>query len=239
MTKTLRSRTLGFTLIELLTVIAIIGILAAIIIPTVGKVRETARRTADSSNLRQIGQAALIYANDNGQRLPGTDQTALGKFPSGNTNVPVNILGVAGVLAFGGGLNDATLWMAGAENPGTLSTVLHQNNSTLQTVFATLNSVSYAFVTGLNTSASSTTPVAFTRGLKADGTWKEASVADAGPYGSDGGYIVFLGGNVQWYRNTVGALISSNGSLTTDLKDTLPTANQRIFHADKSVKTTL
>jgi len=54
----------------LLTVIAIIGILAAIIIPTVGKVRETAQRTVDASNLREIGKAAMIYAADNNDRLP-------------------------------------------------------------------------------------------------------------------------------------------------------------------------
>ncbi len=54
----------GFTLIELLTVIAIIGILAAIIIPTVGKVRSSARRAECASNLRQIGTAQLLYLED-------------------------------------------------------------------------------------------------------------------------------------------------------------------------------
>ncbi|AHF89050.1 N-terminal cleavage protein [Opitutaceae bacterium TAV5] len=54
----------AFTLIELLTVIAIIGILAAIIIPTVGKVREAARTAACQSNLRQFGVASLLYAQD-------------------------------------------------------------------------------------------------------------------------------------------------------------------------------
>lgn len=62
----------AFTLIELLTVIAIIGILAAIIIPTVGKVRMTARKAQTTSNLRQIGIAIIQYANDRkDNRVPG------------------------------------------------------------------------------------------------------------------------------------------------------------------------
>jgi prepilin-type N-terminal cleavage/methylation domain len=60
----------GFTLIELLTVIAIIGILAAIIVPVVGSVRQTARRAACASNLRQIAAASLLYMQENNNKLP-------------------------------------------------------------------------------------------------------------------------------------------------------------------------
>ncbi|MBC8010182.1 MAG: DUF1559 domain-containing protein [Burkholderiales bacterium] len=61
----------GFTLIELLTVIAIIGILAAIIIPTVGRVRASARDASCKSNLRQIGLAINLYGNETGS-FPGS-----------------------------------------------------------------------------------------------------------------------------------------------------------------------
>jgi len=60
----------AFTLIELLTVIAIIGILAAILIPTVGRVRESARSIQCGSNMRQITMALRLYAQDNRNFFP-------------------------------------------------------------------------------------------------------------------------------------------------------------------------
>jgi prepilin-type N-terminal cleavage/methylation domain-containing protein/prepilin-type processing-associated H-X9-DG protein len=60
-----RSRS-AFTLIELLTVIAIIGILASILIPTVGKVRDSAKDARCKSNLRQVGLATQLYINEMG-----------------------------------------------------------------------------------------------------------------------------------------------------------------------------
>jgi prepilin-type N-terminal cleavage/methylation domain-containing protein/prepilin-type processing-associated H-X9-DG protein len=59
----------GFTLIELLVVIAIIAILMAILMPTLQRAREQGRRAACLSNLKQLGLAWVLYADDHDGRL--------------------------------------------------------------------------------------------------------------------------------------------------------------------------
>jgi prepilin-type N-terminal cleavage/methylation domain-containing protein len=74
----------GFTIIELLTVIAIISVLAAIIFPLAGSVREQARESDCMSNLHQLWVSAMVYKQDEGAFPP----TLLGYVEVDNPAIP-------------------------------------------------------------------------------------------------------------------------------------------------------
>lgn len=66
----LTKRTAAFTLIELLVVIAIIALLVSILLPSLQKAKELARRAVCATNLRSIELAVNMYAQDNNEAFP-------------------------------------------------------------------------------------------------------------------------------------------------------------------------
>ena len=180
-------------------------LVAAVVIPPVVRMRETARRAAVSSNLRQIGQAALVYAGEHGRWLPEA----------------ADVWDFARLLARDGGLNDASVWQM-EDDPafdGTpLTTVLAPDRLTLDPAFAKSRPAFAVSLGGGTTSDPASTPVAWTRGLQPDGTWAPHS-----PYGRQGGYIVFLGGNVAFYRDVRDQLSRHDGKgVTSNILEALP-----------------
>ncbi len=68
----------GFTLVELLVVIAIVAVLAALLLPTLGRSKASAEGMACANNLRQVSMAWLLYADENADALVnnhGVDET--------------------------------------------------------------------------------------------------------------------------------------------------------------------
>lgn len=206
-----------------LFVIGGIGIVAAVFIPTVSKVRATARRMVDQTSLREIGRSSMLWSIEHDGALPPLQINANGEPIVGKQ---ATIHAVAAALARDGGLNDASMWFARDQlrtdaNPSKILVVAPDGSKKIDPAFAQRHGFAWDFATGLTTSMSPMTPVAWTRGLRTDGTWDRS----AGVYGSDGGYIVFLGGNVHFHRDLRaqgGALLSPGGTLTANILETLP-----------------
>jgi hypothetical protein len=188
-------------------------LLAAVIIPIVGQTSSSSPMSPDRVNLRQIMQASLIYANDHQGQLPHAK----------------DVWDYAKLLAEGGGLESAIQWLSPTD-PATpsqadrnIDVLEGPRDGTPRQVNPAFRKLApcWAVALGrLNVSMRPTTPIAWTRGLQPDGTWAAHS-----PYGSDGGYIVFIGGNVGFYRDLKSGdeLARFDGTgMTSNILESLP-----------------
>lgn len=216
----------GFTLIELLTVIAIIAILSAILIPTVGQMRETARRTKDINNLRQIVNASLIFAGQNGEKLVRAEHRILASGAldtSGSEDATLH--DTASVLALGAGLNDLAIWKSDSdadvsEVTGSVVIGTDSGGTTTYAINGGLAAdpvLSYDYITNLTMTSPSTTPLVYTRkATLTESAWETGDV-----YGTKGGHIAFLGGNVAWYETLAASLVDGLGAAADDIAEAI------------------
>jgi competence protein ComGC len=228
----------AFTWTEMIFLLFVLSVLLVVAITFMGKTKHDHRGVIDASNIRQIGQASLIYANDNRELLPGMTLTSDGELDE-KAATP-HIHAIAAALARGGGLNDMTLWFVARDShpdvlPGLNGPILTAGLPRRLNPSFAASGLGYQYVAGLETAHPSTTPIAFTRGLQLDGTWPSSTVS---PFGADGGHIVFLGGNVQFNRNlgtgsSDGRLIDRSGTRTQNIHEAIP-ETARIFSQPES-----
>jgi prepilin-type N-terminal cleavage/methylation domain-containing protein/prepilin-type processing-associated H-X9-DG protein len=201
----------GFTLIELLTVIAIIGVLAAVLFPGVQGVMRSAKKNSALNKLRSIGQGYMNWSQG------GRTMKITGTWTAGG-QVATKVSEYAANLAIGASLDSGELWFVEGDSVLDNNIISQMPKNVIQ-VNGVNTEVSQIFRTALTEATSSSwtvyaptspglsgsvvAPLAWTRGLTPAGTWSAANgTASGSVWGNEGGHIVFGDGHVSWVTNT-------------------------------------
>lgn len=113
-----RSRRSAFTLLELLAVIGIVAVLVALLLPSLSKARQSARRAACLSNLRQVHQTIILYADSTGNvqgQVPLGYRDGVKQFNSMIYSATVQRYVLFGLLYQGGLMKDPRAFFCPAE----------------------------------------------------------------------------------------------------------------------------
>lgn len=230
----------GFTLIEILTVIAIIAILSAILVPTVSQMQSTARKTKDLSNMRQIINSSQQFASQNGDLFPQAGHSILtdlttntGLLQFNSTDSGTDTAGeVAALLAVEVGLDDVNVWISDSDpspfktsgpmpaiEKGAMNVLLANTKPASSANLEGNGYLSFNYVVGLTLATPSHTPIIFSRLDDPAAT----SWSDADMYDGKGGHIGFAGGNVSWFEgdNPFGKLFKPDGSGASLMTDAI------------------